>query len=49
VTGYDLIVPSDYTVEILIRQGLLERLDLSKIPNAQHISRDSRALLRSHP
>jgi spermidine/putrescine-binding protein len=44
VTGYDLIVPSDYTVEILIRQGLLERLDLSKIPNAQHISPRFRGL-----
>jgi spermidine/putrescine-binding protein len=31
-------------VEILIRQGLLERLDLSKIPNAQHISPRFRGL-----
>jgi len=38
VSGYDIIVPSDYTVEILIRQGLLAKLDLSKIPNAQNIS-----------
>ncbi len=38
VTGYDIIVPSDYTVEALIRQGLLAELDLSKIPNAQNIS-----------
>jgi len=38
VTGYDIIVPSDYTVEILIRQGLLAELDLSKIPNFGNIS-----------
>ena len=44
VTGYDIIVPSDYTVEVLIRQGLLAELDLSKIPNAQNISRRFRGL-----
>jgi spermidine/putrescine-binding protein len=38
VTGYDIIVPSDYTVEILIRQGLLAELDLQKIPNFENIS-----------
>jgi spermidine/putrescine-binding protein len=31
---YDLVVPSDYMVEILIRQGLLAPLDKSRIPNA---------------
>lgn len=35
--GYDLTVPSDYMVEILIRQGLLEELDFSKIPNIANI------------
>jgi len=30
--GYDLVVPSDYTVEILIRQGLLARLDRARLP-----------------
>jgi spermidine/putrescine transport system permease protein len=30
---YDLVVPSDYMVEILIRQGLLARLDKSRLPN----------------
>lgn len=43
-TGYDVIVPSDYTVEILIRQGLLTKLDLSKIPNSQNISGRFRGL-----
>ena len=32
--SYDLVVPSDYMVEILIRQGLLAPLDKSKLPNA---------------
>jgi spermidine/putrescine-binding protein len=32
-SGYDLIIPSDYTIEIMIRQGMLDELDLSKIPN----------------
>jgi len=31
---YDLVVPSDYMVEILIRQGLLARLDKSRLRNA---------------
>lgn len=43
-TGYDIIVPSDYTVEALIKQGLLAELDLSKIPNVQHISQRFRGL-----
>jgi spermidine/putrescine transport system permease protein len=32
--SYDLVVPSDYMVEILIRQGLLAPLDRSKLPTA---------------
>jgi spermidine/putrescine transport system permease protein len=31
---YDLVVPSDYMVEVLIRQGLLARLDKQRVPNA---------------
>ena len=31
---YDLVVPSDYMVEVLIRQGLLARLDKQRLPNA---------------
>ena len=37
VSGYDLIVPSDYMVAIMIKLGLLDKLDRSKIPNAAHI------------
>ncbi len=44
VTGYDIIVPSDYAVAALIRQGLLAELDLSRIPNFQNISRRFKGL-----
>lgn len=31
--NYDIVVPSDYMVGILIQQGLLARLDKSRLPN----------------
>jgi spermidine/putrescine transport system permease protein len=31
---YDLVVPSDYMVEILVRQGLLAKLEKEHMPNA---------------
>jgi spermidine/putrescine-binding protein len=37
-SGYDVIVPSDYTVAIMIKQGLLEPLDLSQIPNLTNVA-----------
>jgi spermidine/putrescine-binding protein len=36
-SGYDVIIPSDYTVTILVKQGLLEKIDLAKIPNFANI------------
>jgi len=39
-SGYDLIIPSDYIVSIMISQDMLEKLDLSRIPNFSNI--DSR-------
>lgn len=35
--GYDLIVPSDYMVAIMIKLGMLEKLDRTKIPHAAQI------------
>ncbi len=35
--GYDVIVPSDYMVEILIKLNLLHPLEKSKIPNISNI------------
>jgi spermidine/putrescine-binding protein len=32
-SGYDVAVPSDFMVSIMIKQGLLAELDLPKIPN----------------
>jgi len=35
--GYDVIVPSDYMVHILLKTGLLEPLDMSAIPNFANV------------
>jgi spermidine/putrescine-binding protein len=37
-SGYDVIIPSDYTVVILSKQGLLDELDLNQIPNFANVS-----------
>ena len=36
-TGYDVVVPSDFMVSIMSKQGLLAPLDLDRIPNARLI------------
>ena len=33
-TGYDVVVPSDFMVAIMIQQGLLSELDQQELPNA---------------
>ncbi len=38
-SGYDLVIPSDYTVTIMIKQGMLEPLDLSQIPNFANLDK----------
>lgn len=35
--GYDLVIPSDYAVQILINSGLLRPLDMANIPNVANI------------
>lgn len=35
--GYDLVIPSDYTVDILVKQGMLEPLDMAQIPNFANV------------
>jgi spermidine/putrescine-binding protein len=37
-SGYDVIIPSDYTVTIMAKQDMLEELDLAKIPNISNIA-----------
>jgi spermidine/putrescine-binding protein len=36
-SGYDLVIPTDYTVDVMIKQGLIEPIDLTKIPNFGNI------------
>lgn len=36
-SGYDLIQPSDYWVNVMAQEGLLEELDLSRIPNIANV------------
>ena len=36
--SYDVLVPSDYMIERLINEGMLQELDLSKIPNIANLS-----------
>jgi spermidine/putrescine transport system substrate-binding protein len=36
-TGYDIIVPSDYMINIMIKLNLLKTLDKNKIPNAANL------------
>lgn len=40
VTGYDVAVPGDYMVAILIREGLLEKTEPNKMPNFKNIEPD---------
>lgn len=37
-TGYDIIMPSDYMVSIMIKENLLAELNRDNIPNLQNIS-----------
>ncbi len=36
-TGYDLVVPSGYMVRNMIKQGLAQKIDVSKLPNFKHV------------
>ena len=40
-SGYDMIIPSDYAVEILIKANLLAELDKSNIPNIENVNPDN--------
>lgn len=43
--GYDLVVPSDYAVELLCAEGLLQPLDKNKLTFLEHLN----PLLLDHP
>ncbi|MGA2462476.1 MAG: spermidine/putrescine ABC transporter substrate-binding protein [Candidatus Bathyarchaeia archaeon] len=36
-SGYDVVVPTDHTVVDMIQRGMLQELDLSKIPNYKYL------------
>ncbi|MCL1802655.1 MAG: spermidine/putrescine ABC transporter substrate-binding protein [Eubacteriaceae bacterium] len=38
--AYDILVPSDYMVDRLIKEGALAKLDKSLIPNISHVAED---------
>lgn len=38
-TKYDIVVPSDYMVAKMTKEGLLEKLDLKNIPNMKNIDK----------
>ncbi|MCR4926088.1 MAG: spermidine/putrescine ABC transporter substrate-binding protein [Clostridiales bacterium] len=42
--SYDVIIPSDYMIERLIKEDMLEKLDFSNIPNYKFISDDYKNL-----
>jgi spermidine/putrescine transport system substrate-binding protein len=37
VNPYDVIHPSDYMIDVLIRKGILQKLDLGKLPNNKNL------------
>jgi spermidine/putrescine transport system substrate-binding protein len=39
-TQYDVIFPSDYMLEKMAKEDLLEKIDLEKVPNFEHIGDD---------
>ncbi len=39
-TGYDVIVPSDYMVTVMIKSDVIQKLDKSKIPNTRNVGED---------
>src|SRR5215211_6748279 len=43
-TGYDVIVPSDYTVSVMIKSDLLQPLDKAKIPNFKNVAENFEGL-----
>lgn len=43
-TKYDLIQPSEYVIEALVKKGKLEQIDASKVPNLKNIGSEYRGL-----
>ncbi len=43
-TSYDIIIPSDYMISKMIKEGMIQKLDFSNIPNAGYIMPNFRNL-----
>src|SRR5215510_7847335 len=43
-SGYDIVVPSDYTVKIMIEEGLLEKTHPNQMPNFKHVRPEAAAV-----
>jgi spermidine/putrescine-binding protein len=39
-SGYDIVSPSDYAVQVMARRKVLAELDHAKLPNLKHLSKD---------
>ena len=42
--SYDVIIPSDYMIERMIKEGMLQKLDFDNIPNYSYIADDYKNL-----
>lgn len=42
--SYDVIIPSDYMIERMIKEDMLQTIDLDKIPNYKYVSNDYKGL-----
>lgn len=42
--SYDIVIPSDYMIERLVKEGMLQKLDYSKISNYKNISEEYKGL-----
>ena len=38
IDSYDILVPSDYMIERLIEEGLLNEIDLDQVPNFEYVN-----------
>ena len=36
--GYDVVVPSDYMLKIMIEEGMLEKIDVNQMPNFKNVT-----------
>lgn len=43
--SFDIVIPSDYMIERLIAEGMLQKIDFSNIPNYKYIDANIRACI----